>query len=32
VRWGESASGQARVTMQQPMRVAIHFSDLLKEA
>ncbi|HMJ03362.1 MAG TPA: hypothetical protein VK506_10500 [Conexibacter sp.] len=29
VRWGESASGQARVTWQQPVRIAIHFSDLL---
>jgi len=29
VRWGESAAGQAIITMQQPVRVAIHFSDLL---
>ena len=32
VRWGESASGQARATWQQQVRVAIHFSDLLGSA
>ena len=28
-RWGESAAGQAASTLQQPVRAAVHFRDLL---
>jgi len=28
-KWGESAAGQAASTLQQPVRAAVHFKDLL---